>query len=133
MSEIAQGSKSTVASVLIGIQAGMAALVALALFALSSDRRHRFAVRFFHEQFARRLGLWAVVFLVVAALLVLLAVAVAKRRTWAPRTVYVVEALAVVASVLRFHPLRSLVGVGLAVAVIALVARDTADSSVEVS
>jgi O-antigen ligase len=125
-SEVTAGSRSTVASVLIGIQAGMAALVAIALFALNADRRRRFAHRFFHEQFARRFGLWSVVFLVVAALLVALAVGVAKRRAWAPVTVYVVEAVAVVASVLRFHPLRSLVGVALAVAVIALVASDSA-------
>jgi hypothetical protein len=119
-------SKSTVASVLIGILAGIATLVAVVLFGLNAGRRRRFARRFFVERFAHRFGQWGFVLLAVAASLVVIALGVAKRRPWAPVTVYVVETVLGVASLLRFHPLRSLVGLALAVAVVVLVASDRA-------
>jgi hypothetical protein len=103
----------------------MAALVAVVLFGVNAGRRRRFARRFFHEQFARRFGLWGVVLLFAAALLVVVARGVAQRRGWAPVSVYLVEAVLGVASLLRFHPLRSLVGFVLAVAVVVLVASDS--------
>ena len=119
-------TKSTVASVLIGIQAGMAALVGVVLLSVNAGRRRRFARRFFHEQFAHRFGLWGVVFFAVAASLVVVALGVAERRPWAPVTVYIVEAVLGVASLLRFHPMRSLLGLTLALAAVILVASDTA-------
>jgi hypothetical protein len=126
MSDSTSGSNATVASWLIGIQAAMAALIALALFSLNANRRGRFAERFFHQQIARHFGLWGALSLAAAALLVMLAFGVAKRRSWAAMTAYVAEGVLAVGSLLRFHPLRSLVGFAVAVAVIVLIARDHA-------
>jgi ABC-type uncharacterized transport system permease subunit len=110
------------AAVIMAVQGAIAAVIGLAFWVVANGPRRRFARRFFDSRFANHPRLAGLVFIVIAIILIGLAVAVGSRRRWAHIPTFVVEGLLAVASVLRFHPLRSLVGLLLAVAVIVLVA-----------
>jgi hypothetical protein len=119
-----RSGRATAAAVILGIQAALLALTGLLLWFLSSARRHRFANRFLHTQAAQHPFVWGLVLLLLAAWLVVLAVQVTRRRGWVAVAVYITEALLAVVGLLRFRPLRSLLDVALAVAVVLLVATD---------
>ncbi len=112
----------TAAVAVVAVQGGLLAVTGLAVWALSVDRRRRFAHRYWYDRVATHPRLAGLVFLVVAAGLVVLAIAIARRWRGAPLATYITEGVLVVASLARFHPLRSLLGVGLGVAAIVLVA-----------
>jgi hypothetical protein len=116
-----RSSRVTAAGVIVAIQAGIAALSALVLWAFAA-RRRRFAHRVLFDRFAHHPGLWGLVLFVAAAALTVLAVELFHRRPWVPVALFVTEGVVVVASLLRARPIRSLLGLVLAGAVIVLVA-----------
>jgi hypothetical protein len=119
-----RSSKITAATVIVAIQAGLLVLTGLVVWAVSAARRRRFVHRFWYDRIANHPGVAGLVFILVAAGLVVLAVGLARRRRWVPLPAYVVEGLLVVFSLVRFRPLRSVLGAALGVAVIVLVAID---------
>jgi len=119
--------KSTIATVLVGAQAVLILVAGLALVA-TGRRHHRFVRRFLHETLVRHPRLWGLILLIVVAALIILAAGISSRRSWAPAATYITEGTLAVASLLRFHPLRSLLGTAIAVAVILLVAGGTGAS-----
>ena len=119
-----RSGRSTAAAVILGVQGGLLALTGLLLWFLSGARRHRFANRYFHSQLAQHPFLWGLALLLLAGWLIVLAVQVTRRRGWVAVAVYITEALLALAGLLRFHPVRSLLDVGLAAAVVLLVATD---------
>ena len=119
-----RSSKITSATVIVAVQAGLLALTGLVVWVASAARRRRFVHRFWYDRVAAHPGVAGLVFVLVAAALVVVAVALARRRHWVVIPVYVVEGLLVVGSLVRFRPLRSVLGVALGVAVIVLVAID---------
>jgi hypothetical protein len=116
--------RSTVAAVLVAVQAGFGALGGLLLLALAGERRRSFVSRLFHRHAHGRPVGAAILLLVLAVVLVLLAVALYRRRPWSRAVVYLVEAVVGAGGLLGFHPLRSLAGLALAVAVLVAVATD---------
>ncbi len=123
-SQPVRSGKITVAVVAIALQAGLLFLSGVLVWAMNAARRQRFVHRFWYDRIVQHPRLAGLVFVLVAIGLVVLAVGVARRRSWAPLPTYVVEGVLVVASVLRFHPLRTLLGIALAVTVIVLVATE---------
>lgn len=123
----ASTQKSLVASILMYVQAALIGLTGLSFAALADDRRRRFSRRFFHEHVLRHPGLWAIVFLAVAAVIVVIGLGVYARRPWAPASAYVAEAIIGLGGLLGFHPVRSFLGLAVAVGVILLVATDQYD------
>lgn len=121
--------RSLVASILMYVQAALIGLTGLSLAALADARRRRFSRRFFHEHLLRHPGLWAIVLLLVAAALVAIGVGIYSRRAWATLSAYVAEVVVGVGGMLGFHPLRSILGLAIAVAVVILVATDRHDLS----
>ena len=119
-----RSGRITAATVVVAVQAGFLGLTGLVVWVVSAPRRRRFVHRFWYERMASHPGLAGLVFVLVAAGLVVLAVGLARRRRWVPVAAYVVEGLLVVANLVRFRPLRSLLGVSLAVVVIVLVATE---------
>ena len=124
MPETPTSGQATAAGILVIIQAGLIGLVGVALWILSAARRRRFTNRFLHSELAHHPFLWGLALLLVAVWLVVLAVAVVRRCSWAPPAVYVSEAVLAIAGLLHWHPLRSLLALGLAVIVVVLVATD---------
>lgn len=116
-------SKSTIATVLISVQAAFIGLLGLVLIA-TGRRRHRFARRFFHDTLVHHPRTWALILLLIAAGFVAVAIGIGMRRSWGPVVAYIAEGFAAVASLLNFHPLRSVLGFAIAVAIIMLVASD---------
>lgn len=112
----------TAAWILTTVQAAVAYLGALFLWTWDADGRRRFVRRFAHEQLAVHPLRWGVLLLLVGGALTVSAIALAHRRSWAPTVAYVTEAIVAVGSFLRFHPARSILGLGLAATVIVLVA-----------
>ena len=106
------------------VQATASVLGGLFLLTWDVDGRRRFATRFLHDQLAVHPIRWGVVLVAFGVALIIGAVGLARCVSWAAPAVYVIEAIAVLGSLLRFHPLRSMIGVGLAVVVVVLVATD---------
>ena len=118
--------RSIAAAVILAVQAVLLAVLGLLIWFLARAQRRRFTSRFFHTQLAQHPFIWGLVLLLLGAWLVVLAVGVTRRRGWAAIGVYVTEAVLALVGLLRFHPLRSLLDVGLAAAVVLLVATDDA-------
>jgi lysylphosphatidylglycerol synthetase-like protein (DUF2156 family) len=119
-----RSGKITGATVIVAVQAGLLALTGLVVWVASAARRRRFVHRFWYDRMATHPRLAGLVFVLVAAGLIVLAVGIARRRHWALIPAYVVEGLLIVVSLVRLRPLRSLLGVALAVVVIVLVATE---------
>lgn len=119
-----RSGKITGATVIVAVQAGLLALTGLVVWVASAARRRRFVDRFWYDRMASHPRLAGLVFVLVAAGLVVLAVGLARRRRWVPIPAYVVEGLLIVASLIRLRPLRSVLGVALAVIAIVLVATE---------
>ena len=109
---------------ILGVQATLLVAAGLLIWLLASASRRRFADRYFHSQLAQHPFAWGLVLVVVGAWVAALAVGVFRRRGWATVGVYVTETLLAIAGLLRFRPVRSLVDVFLAAAVVVLVATD---------
>jgi hypothetical protein len=121
--------QTTIAWILVAIQAALVGLAGLFLWTWNADGRRRFVHRFFHDQMATHPMRWGLALMILSGALVIVAVALARRRSWAPPAVYVLETILALGALVRFHPVRSLVGLGLAIAVIVIVANDTVASS----
>ena len=119
----------TIAWVLMSIQATLVGLAGLFLWTWNVDGRNRFVHRFLHDQMATHPMRWVVALLILSAALVTVAIALAHRRSWAPPATYILETILGLGALVRFHPVRSVVGLGLAAAVILLVANDTVSAS----
>jgi hypothetical protein len=119
-----RSGKLTAATVLVALQAGLLLLTGLVVWAVSAARRRRFVHRFWYDRVANHPALAGLVFVLAAAGLVVLAVALWRRRRWAPISAYIAEGLLLIASLVRLRPLRSLLGAVLAVVVIVLVATE---------
>ena len=124
MPENSSSGQATGAGIIVIVQAGLIGLAGLAIWFLSGGPRRRFANRFLHSQLAYHPFIWGLVLVLVAAWLVVLAVAIARRRDWAPVAAYISEAVLAVVGLLRWHPVRSLLGLALAIAVVVLIATD---------
>ena len=121
--------KSLVASILMYAQAVLIGLTGASLAAFADDRRRRFSRRFFQDRLLRHSGAWAIVLIVLAVALVMIGIGAYWRRSWAAVCAYVAEAIVGVGGLPGFHPMRSMVGLGVAVVVILLVASDRHDLS----
>jgi len=124
MPETPSSGQSTAAGVIIVVQGGLIALAGLALWILSRAGRRHITNRFLHGALANHPVLWGFALLLLAVWLAALAVAVVRRDGWARPATYVSEAVLAIAGLLHWHPLRSLLGLGLAVIVVVLVATD---------
>ena len=118
------GSRSLVAWVLMCVQAGVAILLGIYLWTAGRRGRARFAHRFLHDQLSAHAHRWGVVLLVAVAVLLVVAIAIARFRAWAWIVAYVLEAVIALGALVRFHPVRSVIGAGMAVAIIVLLATD---------
>jgi len=124
MPETPSSGQSTAAGVIIVVQGGLIALAGLALWILSRAGRRHFTNRYLHGALANHPVLWGFALLLIAVWLAVLAVAVVRRDRWARPATYVSEAVLAVAGLLHWHPLRSLLDLGLAIIVVVLVATD---------
>jgi hypothetical protein len=114
----APSTGSAIAAVLMGVQGALAGLTGIVYLALARHPRRRF----FGLRLAVHPHLTGLILLLVAVLLLVFAVGIGTRRIWARVPTYILEAIIAVVSIIRFHPLRSLVGFLLALAVVILVA-----------
>jgi hypothetical protein len=124
MPETPSSGQATAAGVIIVVQGGLIGLAGLALWILSRAGRRHFTNRFLHGALANHPVLWGFALLLVAVWLAVLAVAVVRRDRWARAAAYVSEAVLAVVGLLHWHPLRSLLGLGLAIVVVVLLATD---------
>jgi hypothetical protein len=124
MPETPSSGQATAAGVIIVVQGGLIGLAGLALWILSRAGRRHFTNRFLHGALANHPVLWGFALLLVAVWLALLAVAVVRRDRWARPAAYVSEAALAVVGLVHWHPLRSLLGLGLAIVVVVLLATD---------
>jgi hypothetical protein len=119
-------SRSAVAAVLLYVQAALAALGGSALIVFGTSRRRRVARRLLHTSLLHHPTAAGLVLLVVAAALAVIGVGVAGRRPPAQVCAYVAEGVMGMSALVNFHPLHSVVGIGLAATVVVLVASDHA-------
>jgi hypothetical protein len=124
MPETPSSGQATAAGVIIVVQGGLIGLAGLALWILSRAGRRHFTNRFLHGALASHPVLWGFALLVVAVWLAVLAVAVVRRDGWSRPAAYASEGVLAVAGLLHFHALRSLLGLGLAIIVVVLLATD---------
>ena len=124
MPQTPASGQSTAAGIIIVVQGGLIGLAGLALWILSRAGRRHFTNRFLHGALANHAVLWGLALLLIAVWLVVLAVAVVRRDRWARPAAYVSEAVLAVVGLLHWHPLRSLLGLGLAIVVVVLLATD---------
>lgn len=109
---------------ILAVQAALLAVGGLLIWFLARAQRRRFANRFLHSQLAQHPFVWGLVLVILGAWLAALALGVHRRRGWATIGVYVTETVLAIVGLLRFHPVRSLLDVVLAAAVVVLVATD---------
>jgi hypothetical protein len=121
----ASDTRRVVTLVLLGIQSSLFVLGGLLLWTWDSDGRRRFIRRFLHDQLTVHPLRWGLALIVVGAVLAVIAVGLARTRVWARIAVYIVEPIVAIGSILRAHPVRSMLGAGLAVAIVILVAITT--------
>lgn len=116
--------KSAAAATLVWVQAALVALGGLILLAAGARRRRSLSTRFLHGHLVGHPGLWGLALVIVAAGLVLLGIGVHRRSANAVVTAYITEAVLGLGGLVGFHPVRSVLGVMLAVMVVALISTD---------
>jgi hypothetical protein len=117
---VSNRGRLTAASIIIGVQAALGVVAAVALMA-SGRRMEHWAL--FERAGHHRVGLGLLVLLIALAG-VSIAAAVASRWTWARTAAYVYEAIVVLGALIRigFHPLLSLISLAAAIPVVVLIA-----------